>query len=141
TFRVFVSSTFEDLIEERNALQRDVFPRLSQLCEAHGARFQAIDLRWGVRDEAVLGQRMMEICLAEIERCKRTKIKPNFIVLLGDRYGQSPLPACVLASEFETLLGYIPDDEQALVKGWYQRDDNAVPAEYLLKPRTGEFVE
>src|SRR5579862_1911152 len=78
TFRVFVSSTFEDLIDERNALQRDVFPRLSRLCEAHGSRFQAIDLRWGVRDEAVLGQRMMEICLGEIERCKRTGIKPNF---------------------------------------------------------------
>ena len=31
TFRVFVSSTFEDFIEERNALQRYVFPRLAEL--------------------------------------------------------------------------------------------------------------
>lgn len=85
TFRVFVSSTFEDLKEERNALQRDVFPRLAKLCEEHGARFQAIDLRWGVRDEAGLDQKTMEICLAEIERCKKTNLKPNFIVLLGDR--------------------------------------------------------
>jgi hypothetical protein len=54
TFRVFVSSTFEDLKDERDALQRDVFPRLSKLCEANNARFQAIDLRWGVRDEAAL---------------------------------------------------------------------------------------
>src|SRR5437870_5578747 len=107
TFRVFLSSTFEDLIEERNALQREVFPALRQLCEAHGARFQAIDLRWGVRDEAVLGQRMMEICLAEIERCQRTRIKPNFIVLLGDRYGRPPLPARVEATEFEALLSRI----------------------------------
>jgi hypothetical protein len=54
TFRVFVSSTFEDLKAERDALQRDVFPRLRALCERHGARFQAIDLRWGVRDEAAM---------------------------------------------------------------------------------------
>jgi hypothetical protein len=39
TFRVFVSSTFEDLKAERDALQRDVFPRLRKLCEANGARF------------------------------------------------------------------------------------------------------
>ena len=52
TFRVFVSSTFEDLKEERNALQREVLPKLRTLCEQHGARFQAIDLRGGVRDEA-----------------------------------------------------------------------------------------
>jgi NACHT domain- and WD repeat-containing protein len=85
TFRVFVSSTFDDLKEERNALQKDVFPKLQELCASHGARFQAIDLRWGVRDEAALDQRTMEICLAEIERCQKTGIKPNFIVLLGDR--------------------------------------------------------
>ena len=57
TFRVFVSSTFEDMKEERDALQRDVFPKLRKLCEQHGARFQAIDLRWGVRDEAALDQK------------------------------------------------------------------------------------
>ena len=45
TFRVFVSSTFSDLKAERNALQERVFPRLRELCAAHGARFQAVDLR------------------------------------------------------------------------------------------------
>jgi hypothetical protein len=87
TFRVFVSSTFEDLQAERDVLQRDVFPKLRKLCEENGARFQAIDLRWGVRDEAALDQQTMEICVREIERCQQTGIKPNFIVLLGDRYG------------------------------------------------------
>ena|ERR1039458_3608309 len=88
TFRVFVSSTFEDLKEER-----DVFPKLRKLCEQHGARFQAIDLRWGVRDEAAVDQRTMEICLTEIERCQAAGVRPNFIVLLGDRYGSLPVPA------------------------------------------------
>ena len=37
TFRVFVSSTFEDLKEERDALQRKVFTKLRTLCEQHGA--------------------------------------------------------------------------------------------------------
>ena len=53
-FRVFISSTFSDFVEERNFLQKYVFPRLELLCKEHGALFQPIDLRWGVRDEAAL---------------------------------------------------------------------------------------
>lgn len=58
TFRIFVSSTFppslelrrtgRDMQEERNALQKYVFPRLRELCARHACRFQAIDLRWGL---------------------------------------------------------------------------------------------
>jgi hypothetical protein len=142
TFRVFVSSTFEDLVEERNALQREVWPALRKLCEEHGARFQAVDLRWGVRDETVLGQRMMETCLAEIDRCQRTRIKPNFIVLLGDRYGRPPLPARIPQDEFEAVVRAADSEAgRSLIEGWYQLDDNAVPPEYLLRPRTGELVD
>jgi hypothetical protein len=45
TFRIFVSSTFSDLKGERNALQKEVFPKLRELCMQHSCRFQAIDLR------------------------------------------------------------------------------------------------
>lgn len=86
TFRVFVSSTFEDLKAERDALERHVFPRLRTHCEQHGARFQAIDLRWGVGNEAPIDQQTMEIFLREIRRCQATGVRPGFIVLLGDRY-------------------------------------------------------
>jgi hypothetical protein len=141
TFRVFVSSTFENLKAERDALQREVFPRLRKLCEANNARFQAIDLRWGVRDEAALDQQTMEICLREIERCQQTGIKPNFIVLLGERYGWRPLPARIEAGEFEKVRDRVADANRELIDGWYQRDNNAVPPEFLLKPRTGEFAD
>ena len=43
TFRVFVSSTFSDLKAERDALNYRVWPRLRELCEGRGARFQAIE--------------------------------------------------------------------------------------------------
>ena len=71
TFRVFVSSTFADLKVERDALQREVFPKLRQLCQQHGARFQAIDLRWGVSEEAAVNQQTMNICLEELRRCQQ----------------------------------------------------------------------
>lgn len=142
TFRVFVSSTFEDLKEERNALQRDVFPKLRTLCEQHGARFQAIDLRWGVRDEATLDQQTMAICLREIQRCKASGLRPNFIALLGDRYGWQPLPVTIPAAEFDALKQYMPVGGAAEQAGqWYRLDENAVPPEYCLQPRTDEFLD
>jgi hypothetical protein len=139
TFRIFVSSTFSDLIEERNALQEKVFPRLRELCRQHGCRFQAIDLRWGVRDEAGLDQQAMKICLGEIERCQKITPRPNFIVLLGDRYGWRPLPAEIPAAEFEDIMNAVPGDpgneDKALLEKWYRRDDNAEPPVYCLQPR------
>lgn len=84
-FRVFVSSTFSNLKAERNALQAYVFPRLRELCatKGKGARFQPIDLRWGVSDEASLDQQAMNICLGEVKRCQKISPRPNCIVLPG----------------------------------------------------------
>ena len=61
--RVFVSSTFTDLKHERDALQRDVLPKLEQLCASRQFQFQAIDLRWGVPAEASLDHRTMRNCM------------------------------------------------------------------------------
>ena len=103
TFRIFVSSTFSDLKAERNALQAFVFPRLRELCQGHNARFQPIDLRWGVSEEASLDQQAMNICLSEVQRCQDTSPRPNFIVLLGDRYGWMPPPAQIPQQEYEQI--------------------------------------
>jgi NACHT domain- and WD repeat-containing protein len=141
TFRIFVSSTFNDLKEERNALQKNVFPKLRELCLQHGCRFQAIDLRWGVREEASLDQQTMRICREEIARCQRITPRPNFIVLLGDRYGWRPLPFEIPANEYEGIEEHISDVDKQLLNLWYKRDDNAVPPVYCLQPRTGEFKD
>lgn len=73
TFRVFVSSTFSDLKAERNALQQNTFPRLRKYCAERNARFQAIDLRWGVSQEAALDQKTMDICFGRLPRRRRQK--------------------------------------------------------------------
>ncbi len=141
TFRVFVSSTFDDQKEERNALQKYVFPRLRDLSMRHGCRFQAIDLRWGVRDEAALDQQTMRICLEEIARCQRVTPRPNFIVLLGDRYGWRPVPPAIPADECEAIEHHVAPAEKELLQRWYKRDDNAVPPVYDLQPREGDFID
>src|SRR5690242_10080634 len=102
-FRVFVSSTFGDLGAERSALHERVFPALRALCAEHDAEFQAIDLRWGVSADAVVDQRVAEICLGEIDRCRHVTERPNFLVVLGDRYGARPVPPVIEAGTYQRL--------------------------------------
>jgi len=135
-FRLFVSSTFADLKVERTALQREVFPRLRRLCARHEASFQPIDLRWGISAEAGLEQLTMRICLAEVQRCQQTTPRPNFMVLVGDRYGWRPLPAEIPAAEFAVLRELAVEPSLGhLLQDCYRRDNNAVPPVYLLLPR------
>jgi hypothetical protein len=148
TFRIFVSSTFEDLAEERNALNK-AFKRLRALARKRGARFQAIDLRWGVGSEAETEHRTMPICLEELRRCQRISPKLNFIVLLGNRYGWRPLPPVIPGDQFGALRNACQVRDRALLDDWYEKDDNAIhfgdnglrfPA-FNLRPRRGAVLE
>lgn len=160
TIRLFVSSTFTDLKAERNALHECVFGKLAELCRKRGWNFQPIDLRWGVTPDASLDQRTMQICMAEIERCMAVTPRPNFLILIGDRYGWRPLPWAIPAHEFEKILQVVSPQERDLLlwtplpsarsSGWYRLDSNAADlgcassgpqGTYLLQARTGPFVD
>jgi hypothetical protein len=136
-FRVFVSSTFRDLEAERDALQERVFPRLRAHCAEKGYAFQAVDLRWGIREEASAGQRTMRVCLSEVARCQEISPRPNFVILLGNRYGWCPLPEVIDAGEFGAIRAVLAPAGAAAATAAYYRDDNAVPPEYVLRPRSG----
>ncbi len=142
TFRVFVSSTFNDLKAERNALRERVFPKLRELCGQYGCRFQPVDLRWGVSEQAAFEQSTLRICLDEIARCQQLTPRPNFIALLGDRYGWRPLPSVIAAEEYEAIAERVGEaTARALLQQWYRRDENAIPPEYVLLPRAGRHHE
>jgi hypothetical protein len=93
----------------------------------------------------------MKICLEEIKRCQRVTPRPNFIVLLGDRYGWRPLPTEIPAKECEHIVARVSNEDKVVLvwdknqpegqKGWYLRDDNAVPPVYCLQERGEEYAE
>ena len=160
--RVFVSSTFSDLVFERNALQQHVWPLLEQLCLKHGFQFHAIDLRWGVSTEAGLDHRTMRICFEELRRSQEISPEPNFLILLGNRYGWRPLPEEISQEEFDRLVvaakwagggrqplpGTHGKSAEDVLNEWYRGDRNVLvptdpvavhdrsPLNYILQPRT-----
>lgn len=103
--RVFVSSTFRDMIAERDRLTKRAFPAIRQLASERLASFTDVDLRWGITDEQKADNQVLPICLAEIERCR-----PYFIGILGERYGWVPGPDDV-AQDLKAAQPWLEDDE------------------------------
>lgn len=83
--RIFISSTFQDMHEERDYLVKKVFPQLQLEAAKRDVSIVPLDLRWGITEEESKTGKVLQICLEEIERSK-----PFFIGLLGDRYGWCP---------------------------------------------------
>jgi hypothetical protein len=83
--RVFISSTFRDLQEEREHLVKKVFPEIRALCRTRGINFTEVDLRWGLTEEDVALGQVIRTCLETVDRCR-----PYFIGITGDRYGYVP---------------------------------------------------
>lgn len=130
--RVFVSSTFRDMHEEREELVKRIFPQLRKLCEERGVTWGEVDLRWGItREQAERGE-VLPVCLEEIHRCR-----PYFIGLLGERYGWVPeeIPPDLIeregwlaehrnqsVTELEILHGVLNNPEMADHAFFYFRD-------------------
>lgn len=138
-FRVFVSSTFSDFAAERNVLQKIVFPELERRCREKGGSFLGVDLRWGISPQRSLSNRTVTTCLEEIHRCQTLSPKPNFLILLGDRYGWIPLPETIPADDWVLLRSKMSVEDIKLLDKWYDLDLNALSAVWILKPRTGEW--
>lgn len=81
--RIFLSSTFKDMQQERDYIVRNVFPELRNVAEERGIPFSWCDLRFGVFsfDE----ESIIRLCLKNIE-CSY----PWFVGLLGGSYGSIP---------------------------------------------------
>lgn len=58
--------------------------------------------------------------------------------LLGDHCGHQPAPRLIAKKEFEALTLQLPGDSAQLLTQWYQRDENTLPACYVLQPAAGQ---
>lgn len=131
--RLFISSTFADMQRERTLLQSRVFPAIHRQCTLKGWRFEAIDLRWGITAQQTANNLTLDICVAEVERCRDISPRPNLLILCGQRYGWIPLPDTLPATIFDTLLQLYPNAAEAL-RACYRLDSNSVEPRLCLLP-------
>ncbi|PRM88481.1 hypothetical protein CJ671_08885, partial [Aliarcobacter cryaerophilus] len=136
--RLFISSTFDDFSIERDALQNQVFPYISEICYQNGYQFFPIDLRWGVSSEAQVDQKTLDICLKEVDKCI-SEPHPDFLMLIGNRYGWIPLQNKIEQKEFENIVELLSSDDKYLVANWYELDENEIPSSYILRKRKDEY--
>lgn len=134
TIRIFLSSTFKDWQDERNKLHDSAFVKLRELCQSRSFSFQVVDLRWGVNETAGWDQRTQSVCLEEIKRCQRITPRPNFITMIGDRYGWRPLPTQLSQVDWR-LIRERAGDLGDLLENWYVLDKNSRPTTFFLRPR------
>lgn len=135
--RFFISSTFADMAKERDILQ-SLFAKLSEEYAQKDWQIEAVDLRWGISQEAGFDNKTMQICKSEIKRCQQLSPRPNFIVLLGNRYGWTPLPETIPYNIGKSLK--MSTAEKGLFNRWYRLDENALPdGEYVLQERLEQY--
>ncbi len=144
--RVFISSTFRGMNNDRKVLVDHVFPEIRRRCAERGIGFTEVDLRWGITTEDVDRGLAAPICFQQIELCQ-----PFFIGLLGEYYGSTILPEQretayaaypwiedsyldrsvteleILYSVFKVGQNHSDDQHQALVENalFYFRDPNS----------------
>ena len=136
--RCFVSSTFVDMTLERNLLQKYIVPELKAYCRTKGWQFEVIDLRWGISAEAASHHKTMRICLNELKRCVELSPRPNFILLLGQRYGWRPIPENLPCADFNYVSERCTETEREVLHCWYQLTSDE---DYQLLPCTTELTE
>lgn len=83
--RVFISSTFIGMEDEREYLISKVFPEIINKARQHNVIVTPVDLRWGITQQASENGETVKICLREIGNSQ-----PYFIGILGNRYGWQP---------------------------------------------------
>lgn len=146
--RVFLSSTFVDMQEERDYLVKKIFPSIKAECSRRGVDFVALDLRWGINEEAAKSGKVVEICMDEIVRSR-----PFFIGLIGGRYGWSPeqgdsaitdrlvakypwVEDCVKRgmsiTEMEMQFGVL-DNPEKINAYFYQKDESVIAGKFKEK--------
>lgn len=88
--KIFISSTFKDMQNERDIIRNEVLPEIEKYALQYGVSVDIVDLRWGINtsecedsDEASV--KILKTCFDEITICK-----PFFIGIIGERYGWIP---------------------------------------------------
>ena len=143
--RVFISSTFRDMEEERNELVSKVFPLLRKMAKERQVTLSEIDLRWGITEKESQERKVVQICLEEIDRSH-----PFFIGVLGGRYGWCPMDEkvdwnSIISAKYEDAIHDLYEGksmtELEIIHGAFRNKEDLHAAFYLRDMPSNEIEE
>ncbi|XP_033755344.1 TPR repeat-containing protein DDB_G0287407-like [Pecten maximus] len=102
TLRIFFSSPFGGMEEEREELTRRYFPHINHICNSRGVQFVAVDMRWGITTESSASAQVINLCLKELDR------SDMFIGFFGQRYGWHGVDDAALQENFDNATSAYP---------------------------------
>ena len=149
TVLLFISSTFVDTKFEQDHLLENIFPFLkTNVCGLLNLNFNIVSMRWGVRAKAGDAHATSELCLRELEKCKKNTLSLAYITLQSGRYGYRPFPDAIEAEEFQRIREYLSTtvtstsnelntpklDLSLLMEPYWKLEEAAEPQYYKLQP-------
>ncbi|XP_071100167.1 uncharacterized protein [Haliotis cracherodii] len=102
--KLYLCSGFADSEVERTVLMEQVWPDLREFCKRHAHELHVLDLHWSLKDATADDHQIPRVCSHYIEDCKDNAMGINFLIFLGEKYGQSLVPSEIPADEFQVIL-------------------------------------
>ena len=81
---IFISSTFDDMKFEQDYLLSEIFPFLRKICLLLDVDFDIVSMRWGVNGKAGDSHKTGELCMQQLEYCKKTSIATAYMTIQGN---------------------------------------------------------
>ena len=129
SIRVFLSSTFIDMQEERDYLNRVIFPKFTIECQKRGVDFYPIDLRWGITESQSIDNKTIYFCLKQVDYAL-----PFFIGFVGNRYGWIPDNLNYLLDSYPHILEHIGKSATEIeILHYFHKSKNSNASLFLLK--------
>lgn len=140
--RLFISSTFQDMKDERSYLMTQTFPLLRKLAAERNVTLTELDLRWGITEDEAKNGKVVDICLREVENSI-----PFFIGIIGNRYGWIPKKEDIWEGTIdrysqvdEYLKEHLSVTEMEMQFGVLQRK-NKMHAYFYIKEEQAENID
>lgn len=133
-YKIFVSSTFKDMDQERDVIKFNVLSRLNEHYRDHRIQFQVVDLRIGINtenmDESQSESFVLDSCFQNIDSAR-----PFFIGLLGERYGWIPS-----SKRWEAIMNRLDKEKRCLLEGGNEKSVTELEILYGAIGDHGKYI-
>ncbi|KAJ3105630.1 hypothetical protein HDU97_007837 [Phlyctochytrium planicorne] len=118
--RIFLSSTFTDTAEERDAIVKLMLDgshghsswssptNLRDYSRERGIDIELVELRWGIHDSETKENLTWEICREELQRCYDQSMGLFFLSLVSHKYGYRSLPRLISTDTWRDIEKHAP---------------------------------